>query len=346
MLAGHRWLWVACAALFLSIAGGGAMAAERLVVYSYDSFASWGPAKQIEQGFEASHDVDVVFVAPGSSGEMLARLIAELDTGGTDADVFVGLSDTQLPEALQRNLFRRLDTSLIPNLRDVPTALRFDRTGHVVPFDHGYIVLVYDREALSEAELPRTLEDLTRPSFRRKLIAIDPRTSSVGHAFLMWTIHTYGEDGYLDYWRRLRPSLLTVTGGWSEAYEMFTNKEAPIVVSYSTDAAYAVLSGEGLRYGIITPQGEGYRQIEGAGIVRTTDQPALAHAFIDYLLSPEVQALLPSTQVMFPVNARAALPEAFEEYAVQPERPVWIEPDRIAAGNSRWLREWSRMITE
>jgi len=47
----------------------------------------------------------------------------------------------------------------------------------------------------------------------------------------------YGE-GYVDYWRRLAPNLLTITEGWDTAYGMFTSGEAPLVLSYTTSPAY------------------------------------------------------------------------------------------------------------
>src|SRR5690606_21762067 len=93
-----------------------AHAQQRLVVYTYDSFAA-GPAQAIKDGFEAVHPgVEVVFLAPGSAGETLARLIAELNAGGTDADVLVGISDTQLPRAIDHGVFMPLDRALLPNL--------------------------------------------------------------------------------------------------------------------------------------------------------------------------------------------------------------------------------------
>src|SRR5690606_17962346 len=61
-------LFVSSLASTSAAVGARAHAAE-LVVYTYDSFVSWGPAEAIEAGFESAHPgVDVVFVAPGSSG--------------------------------------------------------------------------------------------------------------------------------------------------------------------------------------------------------------------------------------------------------------------------------------
>lgn len=320
--------------------------AQQLYVYTYDSFVSWGPAQDLEAGFEALHPgVDVVFVAPGDSGDALARLIAELESGGTDADVFLGIGDTQVPRALARGLFEPYDAALLPNLADVPEELLFDATGHIVPFDTGYITLVYDSASLDPADAPKSLEELTDPKYRGKIIMIDPRTSSPGHAFLMWTIAKYGDPGFVEYWERLAPNLLTITGGWSEAYNYFLEGEAPIVVSYSTDTAYSVTYEGTDRQRVLTPEGEGYRQIEGMGIVRGTDQRELAHSFINYVLSAPAQELIPPTNWMFPVNRKAAVPENWQTYAVIPERPVYLDPDEIEANEARWLRLWATAIS-
>ena len=61
----------------------------------------------------------------------------------------------------------QLDRALLPNLAKVPAHLDFDETGHVVPFDHGYVTIIYDSRVLSEDELPRTLEDLDGSALSR-----------------------------------------------------------------------------------------------------------------------------------------------------------------------------------
>ncbi|MGC9019458.1 MAG: thiamine ABC transporter substrate-binding protein [Candidatus Bipolaricaulaceae bacterium] len=317
--------------------------AKELVVYTYDSFVSWGPAQAIKERFEAMFpDVRLTWVAVGDSSEMLARLIAELRLGATQADVFLGLADVELPRALANEVFLPYDPAKIPNLADVPPELLFDPTGHVLPYDHGYVTFVYDSESLPLELVPKSLDDLLRSELRGKIIITDPRTSSPGLSFLLWTIAHYGE-GWLDYWRRLIPNLLTITKGWSEAYDLFLAGEAPIVLSYSTDTAYSYIEHGSLRYRVITPDGEAYRQVEGMGIVHTTKEPELAHAFLNLVLSPEIQELIPTTQWMFPVNARAKLPAGYE-YAVIPEKPVSLDPELVGAKLEEWLDLWQKLL--
>jgi len=335
-----RWMFV----VFFAVLTSGLALGADLLVYTYDSFVSGGSARAIEEAFEAAHPgTDLVWVAPGDSSEMLARLIAEREAGGTEADVFLGIADVELPRALAQGVFEPYDPTLIPNLAHVPEELLFDETGHVIPFDHGYVTFVYDSEALPEGLVPQTLSDLTRPELKDKIVLEDPRTTSPGLSFLLWTIAHFGEK-WKDFWRELLPNVLTVTKGWLEAYDMFLAGEAPIVLSYSTDTAYSYIYEGSLRYRVITPEGEAFWQIEGMGIVAGTDQPELAHAFLNIVLSKEIQELIPTNQWMFPASSEAELPEDFARYAVVPARPVSLDPDYVAQNLEEWLSEWQQLL--
>lgn len=330
------------AALALATAAG---AAEQFVVYASRSFVRWGPAAAIEQAFEAAHPgVDLVWVAPGGGAEMLSRLIAELTTGGTDADVFLGLSAMDLPRALQENVFGPCDPLLVSNLAWIPDELQFDATGWVIPFDHGYVTFVVS-SGLREDLVPRTFADLLRPELRGKIILQDPRTSTTGLAFLLWTAAHFGDE-WPTFWKALLPNTLTVTKGWTEAFSMFEAGEAPIVLSYSTDAAYAYITTGEEKYRVVTPEGEGYRLVEGMGIVRTTTKLDLAHSFLDIVLSPEIQALIPTSQWMFPVREDVELPPDFARYAVLPETPVFLSPTYAADRLEEWIVRWQQVLGE
>lgn len=311
---------------------------SKLVVYVYDSFVAWGPAQFIEAEFEKRHPgIDLEFVATGPSRAMLARIVNELISGGTPADLFLG-EINDVPRLKQFDILIPIAESEVPNLKDVPKELLLDPDRTLIPYEHGFITLVYDSEKLKADELPKTFDELTRPQYKQKLIVQNPLTSSVGHAFLFWTIYNYGDPGYLDYWRRLLPSILTIQPGWSAAYKLFTKGEAPLVVSFSTDACFDA------RYKPLLLSNQSYRTIFGAGIVKTTDNPKLSRAFLDFLLSVEVQEKLPDTEVMFPANSQAKLPSAWQTCAVVPPNPVMLPLDLIAQEDDRWLDEWARLV--
>jgi len=316
----------------------------KLVVYTYDSFASWGPAKFIEEEFERTHQVDVQFVATADSRAMLAKLIREREAGEQGADVFIGVEAADLPTVWAHGLFTPLTAEEVPELAHIPSGLLIDPQREAIPYEHGYITFVYDSERLSTENVPRTFEELLRPKYKKMLILEDPRTSSPGLSFLLWTIHRFGDPGYLDYWKSLLPNVLTIAGGWGEAYDLFQGGEAPVVLSFSTDTAYSMIEKGSARYKVMLLDNQGYRNIYLMGIVRGTEQEKLAKEFLNFILSPEVQEKIPTTEWMFPANPQALLPVQFYQYAVVPPQPVMLPPSEVGKNLDRWLREWSRVV--
>lgn len=314
------------------------------VVYTYDSFASWGPASSIEQAFEATHPVDVRFVAVADSRSMLTRLLQERQAGRQGADVFIGIEAAELARTQRLELFVSIPPEDVPNLAAVDPALLLDPSGSLIPYEHGYITFVYDSEHVETDTLARTFEDLLDARYRNQIILEDPRMSSPGLSFLLWTIDRYGDPGYLDYWRQLRPNILTVAGGWGEAYDLFLAGEAPIVLSFSTDTAYSVIDHGSARHKVMLLQNQGYRNVYFMGVVQGTEHLDWATDFLDLVLSTEIQSLIPTTEWMFPANPEALLPVSFYQYAVTPPQPVMVSPEAIAENLDRWLREWSLVI--
>ncbi len=327
----------------LLLAAAGAAAAPtaeeeaELVIYAYDSFvAEWGPAPLVIPKFEEKHGVRVSVISVGDAGQVLNRAIIEKDD--PQADIVVGIDNNMLARALEEEVLQPYRSS---NLDRIPERLVFDPSHSVTPFDYGYFAFVYDSQALDDP--PRSLEELADPRFRRKLIVEDPRTSSPGLGFLLWTIAVYGEE-YLDYWRRLQPNLLTITDGWDTAYGMFTSGEAPLVLSYTTSPAYHVEYEQTERYRALLFAEGNYLQIEGMGILKGAPHPELARKFIDYILSEDFQEDIPLTNWMYPVNRAAELPESFR-FAPEPQTSLQLPAEEIRRSQERWITAWVRLVS-
>lgn len=285
-----------------------------LVVYTYDSFVSeWGAAPKIAPLFEKATGIKVHFVQKGDGGQLLAAALLEKDK--PQADVILGLDNHLAPKALGANLFEAYAAKA---LADIPADLQIDPEHRLVPYDYGHFAIIWDSEKL--AQPPLSLEDLTKPEFAKKLILMDPRTSTPGLGFLAWTKAVYGQ-AWKDYWARLKPNVLAMTPGWDTGYGLFTAGEAPLVLSYATSPAYHKEYDKTERYRAL-PFAEGHvRQIECAGIVKGAKHRKNAERFIEFLLSPECQAELPLTQWMLPANPRTELPASFS-LALKPEKTL------------------------
>lgn len=306
-----------------------------LTIYAYDSFVSeWGPAGKVIPKFEKLYNVKVQLISVGDAGQVLNRAI--LEAKNPRADIILGIDNNLLAKALDAKV---LEPYRSPNLSLIPEELIFDKTYHITPFDHGHFAIVFDSEKIKNP--PKSFEGLLSPALRKKLILEDPRTSSPGFGFLLWTIAVYGEK-YLDYWEKLKPNILTITEGWDTAYGLFTSGEAPMVLSYTTSPAYHVEYEQTTRYQALIFEEGNYQQIEGMGILRGAKNREMARRFIDFILTEDFQVEIPLTNWMFPVNPKVSLPDSFQ-YAPMPKRTLSLDTYTITMNQERWIQGWLRV---
>jgi len=308
-------------AMSLSITACTKSEAPELVVYTYDSFVSeWGAGPKLAPLFEAATGIKLRFVSKGDGGQLLSALLLEKDR--SEADVVLGLDNFLAPKALASSLFRAYEPS---GYAAIPAELKLDAKARLVPYDYGYFAIVWDSAKLPSP--PASLEDLTKGEYAKKLILLDPRTSTPGLGFLAWTKAVYGA-GWKDYWRRLRPSVLTLAPGWDQGYGLFTSGEAPLVLSYAADGAYHLEYEKTERYKAL-PFSDGLlRQVETAGILAKAKHPGNAEKFMDFLVSETAQRELPLTQWMYPVLPSASLPESYRA-ALKPDKVLELDPEGL-----------------
>ena len=306
-------------------------------VYAYDSFVSeWGPGPAIKEGFEKAHGITVNLHSIGDSGQVLQRAILEKDD--PQADVIIGIDNNMLSQALDARILMPYES---PQLAHIEEDLYFDPSFHVLPYDYGFFSLIYNSDQLETP--PASLEDLTNDEYEKSIILMDPRTSSPGLGFLLWTIAVYGDE-FTDYWQRLKPSVLTVTDGWDTGYGLYTNGEAPLVLSYTTSPPYHV-EYEETYYNLAAMFDEGhYLQIEGAGILDGAEHVEEAQLFIDYLLSKEAQEIIPLTNWMYPVRDDAELPDSYE-YAPKAEKVLNLDAQEIEENLDSWIDQWLEVMS-
>lgn len=307
-----------------------AFAGETVTIYTYESLG-W-LSKTAIPAFEKMHNCKVKLVTFTDAGNIAARL--KLEKKSPKADCVVGLTPALVAMSKSEGLLQQYKSDKLSMIED--KSLIFDAE-YAVPFDYGALAFVYNPAKLKE--IPSTFEDLTK--LPKGLIIQDPRTSSTGQDFLLWTIAVKGKD-WKNYWARLKPSILTVTPGWSESFAKFEAGEAPIMLSYATDGAYAWENYKSLTYKAFIPNDGGYVQIESSCIVKGAGHAEKAKAFADFMLSPNVQNQIPLNQWMFPVT-KVKLPDSFK-YAQKLKKTESLEPKDIADNLARYLKEWAEIM--
>jgi len=308
---------------------------DALVIYTYDAFPE-SLEQIVVQHFEQEYELTPEFERFQDTGGLYNQAFLERDNPG--ADVILGLDNTYVGRAIAEGLFQSYRPSGAEQLRE---ELILDPEFRLTPFDWGHIVLNYDSERLPDP--PQSWEELLDPRLENSIVLMNPATSSPGRNFLLLTIEVFGEDGYLDYWQQLEPNILTITSGWSEGYGLYTQGEAPIVLSYESSPAYHLEFEDTDRYRNLILGGVGYAQVEVAGVTTGAQNRTNARRFMDFMLSDQFQGAVPLSQFMYPVLESVNLPESFQSVA-RAERTVRLGVDTVDDNFQRWLQEWQAVM--
>jgi len=332
-------------ALLAAGCGGEDDVPTEVVLVTHDSFAV---SKDVTAAFEQETGLKLKILQGGDAGEALNRAL--LTAGDPQGDVLFGVDDNLLSRALDGDLF---DEYRSPQLDAVdPDYTPPD--DRVTPIDHGEVCLNYDRAWFRERGVapPGSLDDLILNRYRNLLVVENPATSSPGLAFLLATVARYGDERWQSFWRGLRANGVRVVDGWEEAYtQQFSGAagspgKRPIVVSYATSpAAEVIFAGKPLDESPTAAVEDGcFRQVEYAGVLRGARNAEGARKLIDFMLSERFQADVPGSMFVYPVRGDVPLPDAFRKHAIQPEQPLTLPPDDIAAGRDGWVDEWTRIV--
>ncbi len=325
--------------LFISLItfAGALQAKDTLTVYTYDSFAAdWGPGPKVKASFEAECKCTVDFVAIADGVAILNRL--KLEAEGTKADVVLGLDNNLMTEASATGLFAP------HGITDAALNLPVDWSDDTfLPYDYAHFAVIYDTEKMKTP--PASLDQLVTGNPEQKIVLQDPRTSTPGLGFLLWMKSVYGERAG-EAWAKLRPRVLTVTPGWSEAYGLFTKGEAPMVLSYTTSPAYHMIAETSDRYQAAAFAEGHYLQIEVAAAVKSSKNPELAKRFLAFMTGPGFQDHIPTNNWMFPAGKTSSpLPEQFGQL-VTPAKTLLYTSDEVAANRRQWIDEWLNVMSK
>jgi thiamine transport system substrate-binding protein len=316
-----------------------------ITLVTHDSFAV---SKSILAAFEKDTGITVKVLQAGDAGAALNQVI--LTESNPIGDVFFGVDNTFLSRALDAGVFAKYAAR---GLSTVPEEYQLDPSHRLTPIDHGDVCINYDKQWFAEKKLavPKTLDDLVKPAYQGLLVVENPATSSPGLAFQLATIAKYGDDGWRDYWTKLRANDVKVDDGWESAYDGDFTQGAnqgtyPLVVSYASSPPAAVYFSKPrpTTSPIGTMLDSCFRQVEFAGVIKGTEHAAAARKLVDFMLSERFQADIPLQMFVFPVRDGTPLPAVFTKFAEVPEQPLSLRPADISAHRDAWIEQWTDTV--
>ncbi|MFC9247030.1 thiamine ABC transporter substrate binding subunit [Streptomyces sp. NPDC057136] len=325
---------------------------KTVTLVSHDSFNA---SKDVLKAFTKETGYTVKVLKSGDAGAALNQEI--LTKGSPRGDVFFGVDNTLLSRALDNGLFTPYEAKGLDRVAD---DVQLDADKHrVTPVDTGDICVNYDKKYFADKKLapPQSFDDLLKPAYKDLLVTENAATSSPGLGFLLGTVATKGEDGYEDYWKKLKDNGVKVVDGWEQAYnDEFSGSaggkkakaDRPLVVSYASSPPVEVLYAEPqpdeAPTGVAT--GTCFRQIEFAGLLDGAKNEAGGKALLDFLIGQKFQEDMPLNMFVNPVASDAKLPELFTEFGAKVDKPATVAPEKIAENREQWVRSWSSLVVK
>ncbi|RLF65996.1 MAG: thiamine ABC transporter substrate-binding protein, partial [Thermoplasmata archaeon] len=193
------------------------------------------------------------------------------------------------------------------------------------------------------------------PELASKLVVINPTTSGTGLEFLYWQ-YTYYEyvlhQNWTTWWKAILDKAY-IASSWSSAFDVFYgDQNRPMMVSYATDPAYNYYFYNSTNLKAFVSEHDrslyGWMYVEGAAIIKGTDNLEGAKLFIEFLLSEEFQREIPLNNWMYPAVS-VELPEAYD-YALDTSNVIplneMLSIEEIVSLKEYLTTEWLKIVKE
>jgi iron(III) transport system substrate-binding protein len=284
----------AAGVLTLAVAscGGAGDSGETLRVYS-------GRHYDVEAAFEEFSEetgVDVEFLT-GNDAELRERIAAEGED--TEADVYLAVDAGNLAAAAADDLFQPLDD---PALDEAIPAEYRDPDDLWFGLALRARTIVYSTERMTEAEVPRTYEDLADPAWKGRL-CLRNSNNDYQQSLVASLIAADGED-----------STRQVIEGWANNADIYANDVELLraIAAGACDVGVAnhyylareIEEDPDFPVGLVWAQQDSrgvHVNISGGGVTKHADDPELAQRFLTWLAT-DGQDVFVASNHEYPAN--------------------------------------------
>ena len=226
------------------------------------------------------------------------ELIAKMSAGGSAYDVVVP-SASYVPECIQKGLLMPLDHSLIPNLKNLEPsfkALEYDKGNkYSITKDYGITSFYYRKDVVKDP--PTTVAGWYEilPKYKGKNINFIEGGSETWGMFMLGAGVKEDSTDEADYEKALKvalsvkPAIKTIN---STYIERLGQGQIDIGLGWNGDVLRGAIEAKkkGIEIGFTVPEGDGEYWTDNWTIAAEAKNPVAAHAWINYVLQPEVAA--------------------------------------------------------
>ncbi len=286
--------------------------------------------------FQEKTGIKVDVVAAGT-GELLKRV--ESEDGNPLGDVLWGGGAESL--ASYTKYFEAYESKELDHI----DAKYYDKDFKWIGESPLPMVLMYNKNLVSEADVPTKWADATKAEFEGKIAMADPAKSGSAYTILATMVEAYGKDNgkgwdFIDkFYQNLDGKLLSSS---SSVYKGVADGEYALGLTLEKEAIKYVLNGAPVE--IVYPE-EGTSAVpDGVAIIKDAKNKANAKAFIDFVLSKETQEIMSKELSRRSIRDDVAAPEG-----LQPLEDIkLVDYDFKWASNDKEkiLNEWKQIIVK
>ncbi|WP_053570201.1 extracellular solute-binding protein [Caballeronia cordobensis] len=323
----------------LALFGMPALAQQNVLrVLAWPGYADPDVVKTFESRFNARVEVTLV-----DSDE---ALWIKMHAGGKSQFDVLAANTAEIKRYTLENLLTPLDLAELPNTqRQLPrfralssiNGLTANGEVYAIPYTYSSMGLIYDRKQIPVA--PRSMNELWNPRYQGKVLDFN----SAQHNFSFTALALgYPQPFQLtDAQTRkiarklvdLRRNLLTYYTVPEEATAAFIQHKAALMFGNYGTQQLALLRKAGADVGYVIPEEGALAWLDCWAVTRAAANRPLALAWINYMLEPDVSAVLTQRQGL----ANTLIPPP--DYSSDSAHLIWIQPvENIEVRESLWSR--------
>jgi len=252
------------------------------------------------------------------------RLLAEKNN--PQADVFWSNEPVRTLVLKERGVLRAYQS---PAAADIPSIFK-DPSGLWTGFAARVRVIAYNTKNVTEGDAPKSVLELANAKWKGQVAIADPRFGSTSfHVAALYV--ALGDEKADDFFRRLKANGVKIVSGNSVVRDMVVRGEVKVGLTDTDDVNVAVQQGAPIAMVMPDKDGMGVPIMPNlVSMIAGAQHPAQARQMIDYLLSPDVEAMLANAEaVQIPLRASVAGPANLPR--IDTFKPMTLDYGKVAS---------------
>ncbi len=313
---------------------------KELVVGAASSQKTWSDEIMIP-AFEKKHNVKVVFEGTRS----LVNLEKLQKNKGQQYLSVVQMDDPVMILAVKEGLLDPITTAKVPNMASLkPGTVHMD--GMWVNYLQPWVGIAYNTTKMPTP--PTSWTDAFDPKYKGRVVLPSlQNTEGVMNLFMASALKTgkpmseaqKDMDAAFAKMKEMKANVLMSYTQEGQAYNLLEQGEAYMVQGAISSVALARKS-KGAPVELAAPKEGTFAMPSGICLVKGGPMPELAAAYIDMLLSPEIQSQLTKATFSLSTNSKVAAPAGLSSLVVHP-----VDWAAVAQNRAAWVARWDRELS-